>query len=100
MAGRSKGYRHNENTRGKIQAAQIINRLQRFVNGEIDMSPAQVNAANILLRKVIPDLSAVEHSGEVETNYVVRVPDKAENVDTWQNRFALPGNRSLVLNQH
>jgi hypothetical protein len=30
-----------------------------------EMSATQVRAAEILLKKVVPDLSSVEHSGEV-----------------------------------
>lgn len=57
---------HDERTRAKIQTSQIINRLQSLVNGEIDMNPQQVNAANILLRKTLPDLTAVTMSGDAE----------------------------------
>lgn len=56
-----------EETRKKVQTSQLINRLQDHVVGKVDMSPTQVRAAEILLRKSLPDLSAVEHSGEVTT---------------------------------
>lgn len=45
--------------RKKIQTSMIINRLSKFINGEIEMSPAQVTAALGLLKKALPDLSAV-----------------------------------------
>lgn len=35
------------------------------VNGELEMSNSQVNAAMGLLRKVMPDLSATELSGNI-----------------------------------
>lgn len=64
MAGRKPGYRHNEDTRKKIQAQQLINRLMTHINADKPILDAsQVNAAKTLLNKVLPDLKAVEHSG-------------------------------------
>lgn len=37
------------------------------------MTPSQVRAAEILLRKLVPDLTAVTHSGEVEHQVKVSV---------------------------
>lgn len=56
--------KHDDRTRAKIQTSQIINRLHDFVNGEIELSPAQVTAAQVLLRKTLPDLANVQHSGD------------------------------------
>lgn len=73
MAGRKPGYRHTQKTREKIQAAQLINRLYSGAMGEVDLTPAQVNAAKALLNKVLPDLSSVEIDAEVEGDFVHRV---------------------------
>ena len=43
--------------RDKIQVAAIIDRLAKHINDEIDMKPTQLKAAEILLKKVAPDLS-------------------------------------------
>jgi hypothetical protein len=43
--------------RDKIQIAAIIDRLAKHINDEIDMKPTQLKAAEILLKKVAPDLS-------------------------------------------
>lgn len=59
MAARTRKIRHDENTRLKIQAAQLINRLQGHANGKVDLSPTQVRAIEVLLRKTLPDLSDV-----------------------------------------
>lgn len=59
MPARVNKIRHDEETRAKIQAAQIINRLQGCVNGDITLDAQQVSAAKTLLNKVLPDLSAV-----------------------------------------
>lgn len=64
MAGRQKGFRHNEDTRKKIQAQLIINRLtEHTLADDPIMDASQVNAAKILLAKTLPDLKAHEHSG-------------------------------------
>lgn len=60
---------HDERTRAKIKTSQIINRLEKFVDGKVEMSAAQVTAALGLLRKTLPDLQATEHSGKVELTY-------------------------------
>jgi hypothetical protein len=64
---RSPGYRHHQDTRKKIQAAQIINRLEKHVFADEPLLDAsQVNAAKALLNKVLPDLSAVSVDGEMK----------------------------------
>lgn len=57
---------HDERTRAKIQTSQIVNRLQDFVNGAVELSPAQVTAAQVLLRKTLPDLAQTEVTGDPE----------------------------------
>jgi hypothetical protein len=58
---RKAGYRHHEDTRKKIQAQSLINRLQDHIKSPTPlMDASQVNAARALLNKVLPDLSAVE----------------------------------------
>ena len=66
MAGRKAGYRHTQATRDKIQATQLINRLYSGAMGEVELTPAQVNAAKTLLNKVLPDLSSVEVEADVD----------------------------------
>lgn len=61
--------------RAKIKTNQIIKRLTGFVDGEIEMAPAAVTAALGLLRKVIPDLASVTHSGQVELKRAVELSD-------------------------
>lgn len=59
MAARKRAIRHDENTRMKIQAAQLINRLTAHACGELELSSTQVRAIEVLLRKTLPDLSDV-----------------------------------------
>jgi len=55
-----------ESTREKIKSTQIIKRLTKHALSDVEiMTASQVNAAKILLGKTIPDLKAIEHTGEV-----------------------------------
>jgi hypothetical protein len=56
---------HDTKTRERIQTSQIVNRLTDHLDGKVELSATQIRAAEILLRKSLPDLSAVEHSGEI-----------------------------------
>jgi hypothetical protein len=55
---------HQDEVRARIQVSQILNVLhnQALGVGE-DLSPARLKAIEILLRKSLPDLSAVELTG-------------------------------------
>lgn len=50
--------RQNE-VRLKIKVGWLITRLQMHIDGKVDMSPTQLKAADILLKKILPDLSNV-----------------------------------------
>ncbi len=56
-----------ERNRRKIQVGMIINRLHKCIEGTVEMSTQQVNAARILLAKAVPDKRSVEI--EDITNY-------------------------------
>lgn len=66
MAPRTVKIRHDEETRLKIQVSQILNRLQNHVLAGTEMTATQLQAAQILLRKALPDLQAVEITGSGE----------------------------------
>ena len=53
-----------EDTRARIQAALIINRLHSCVMGEIQLDAQQVTCAKTLLNKVLPDLQNVALTGD------------------------------------
>ena len=62
---------HQDDVRRKIQASQIINRLQKHIDGEIELTPSQVSAAKILLDKSVSNApteidQTTELSGTVE----------------------------------
>lgn len=55
---------HTDEIRAKIQASQLINVLQgHALTGEGEITPTRMKAIEILLRKSVPDLSAVELTG-------------------------------------
>jgi hypothetical protein len=60
---------HDKRTRAKIQTSQIVNRLNKLIKGEVEMTSVQVTAALGLLKKVMPDMqaatldAAIAHSG-------------------------------------
>ena len=55
---------HPDEVRAKIQASQLINRLHAHAFGEVELTPAQVRSIEVLLKKAVPDLSAVQLTGE------------------------------------
>jgi hypothetical protein len=65
---------HQDDVRLKIKTSQLVNRLQDFVLGGVDpktgdpieIDPQRMKAIEILLRKSLPDLSAVTLSGDQE----------------------------------
>ena len=58
-----------------IKTNQIIKRLEEHVISGSEMPASAVTAALGLLRKVIPDLAAVTHSGQVELTKAVELTD-------------------------
>ena len=64
MAARKRRTTVNEKWREKIQSSMLVDRLVKHAVGEIEMTATQIKAADILLKKVAPDLKAVEHTGE------------------------------------
>jgi len=59
------GKLHQDDVRKKIQASQLINVLQNHaLVGDSEISLSRMKAIEILLRKSVPDLSAVTVSGD------------------------------------
>lgn len=51
--------RHQDLVREKIKVGQIIDRLEKHINGEIELSSAQVQSAKILLDKSISNAPTI-----------------------------------------
>ena len=71
--GRKPGFRMSDEHRVKIQNSNILNALIEHVSGTRDMSSSQVTAGIALMKKVLPDLSAVEMSGDAENPLAIHV---------------------------
>lgn len=66
-----------DKVRQRIQTSMLVKRLTDHALGKLDLSKSQVTAIQILLRKSLPDLSAIEHSGHLD----VRRPDELTDAE-------------------
>jgi len=64
MAARTKAVRLSEEWRERIRTAGILERLEKAAMGEVEVSPTQLKAAEIVLRKTLPDLARTEVTGD------------------------------------
>lgn len=77
--------------RAKIQNSNVLNRLIAHAQGECsEMTPSEVTASIALLRKCLPDLASVEHSGEVATAFVMRAPLPIATAEEWEQTQSPP----------
>lgn len=60
-----------ERIRERIKADRLIDSLENHVFGVKEISPSQVTAALGLLKKRVPDLAAIEHTGEIEHKHTL-----------------------------
>jgi hypothetical protein len=86
---------HPDDVKAKIQASQLINRLQRHALGEIEMTTTQIASAKILLDKSVPNLSSSEIKSETTVRYVARIPNKATTSEEWQQEHQAPQTPTL-----
>jgi hypothetical protein len=67
----------SEHVRSQIQTDKILKRLRDHVDGKVALEATQIKAAEILLRKSLPDLSSVEMVADVEVT-TQRAPAELE----------------------
>lgn len=67
-----------QRARERITGSKVLTRLIDHVEGNIELSNSQVNAARILLGKVLPDMKSVEVDvhAQLETNSYHRLTDE------------------------
>jgi hypothetical protein len=76
--------KHQDEVRAKIQASQLINRLQNHaLNTEVDeLKPSQLKAIEILLKKSVPDLQSTEITGDsdapMQLKIITGIPKKSD----------------------
>jgi hypothetical protein len=56
--------------RAKIQASNLIHRLNAVAMGEVEITPVQLGAINSLLDRSVPKLSQIQHSGDADNPVV------------------------------
>lgn len=71
MAARKLRPFHTDEIRAKIQTSQLLNRLTDHALGKIDLAPTQVRSIEVLLKKSIPDLQAIQLEGSGENGELV-----------------------------
>jgi hypothetical protein len=86
--GRAPGFRMPDEHRAKIRVTQILKYLGEHMEGLRELSSTQVQAAQILLKKVMPDLAAIEHSGEVKQTFAVS--PELPTMEEWEAEFGAP----------
>ena len=71
MAARTRKVKLTDTWKEKIQTSMLINRLNNHIFDELEISQTQLRAIEILLKKVAPDLKAVEVSGDADNPLVI-----------------------------
>ena len=69
--GRPMNKLHQDDVRKKIQAGALISILHDCAQGLEELKPDRMKAIEILLRKSLPDLSAVEISGNEDNPLLI-----------------------------
>ena len=81
MAARLRKF-HSDEIRQKIQASCIIDRLQKHINGDVDMTSTQVSAAMGLLDRSVPKLSQIQHVGDEDNPVHINSTMDVSNIST------------------
>jgi hypothetical protein len=69
-----------EKVRQRIQAGVLVRRLTDHVLGKLEMTASQVRAAEVLLRKSVPDLQSVEGTLDVTARVTVGFTDRVKRL--------------------
>ena len=78
---------HPDAVRAKIRAMRMVDLLHQHIEGTRELSSSQIRACEILLRKVVPDLTSTTVSGEVNVKYVVHLPEPISR-EAWLAKYA------------
>ena len=89
MAARTRRIAIDANTRAKIQTSLLQKRLTDHALGLLELSPTQVRAIEILLKKTLPDLQSIEQTTEItERKVISSAPMKIEEWEAAQKKAA------------
>jgi len=94
---------HPDEVRSKIQAIRLVDVLHQFIFSEVDknghkladLSMAQVRAIDVLLKKVVPDLTRTLISADVNVKYVAELP-KVLTKEEWVKKYGVPDTLELT----
>lgn len=86
-AGRKPGYTPLTISKQRMRASRLMFMLYETAVGQREMTATQLKAATEFLRKVVPDLKSVEHTGEMTHRHVTELTD-AELIAIAANRGA------------
>lgn len=64
---------HQDDVRAKIKTSQLVNRLEQHALSDLELSATQIKAIEVLIRKTLPDLAAIQLSGD--ENNPVRIEE-------------------------
>ena len=80
--------KHLPYDRSKIQVGLLVKLLQDNAEGRIELTQGRLKSIEILLKKAMPDLSAVEHAGTVDgpVRYYAELPRKDATPEAWSER--------------
>ncbi len=84
MAKNGKPFR-DDTWRGRIKISMLINRLNDHAIGKVELTPSQIKSIEILLRKTIPDLKAIELYGK--DGGAIETKDVSDNDKAIINQF-------------
>lgn len=65
--------RHQQLIRDKINAGILVERLTECALGQLELTSQQMKAIEILLKKSVPDLSAVEMTGDADAPVLLKI---------------------------
>lgn len=76
-----------ETSRLRIKTGMVLRQLQRHVQGEVDMKATQIKAAEILLKKTLPDLQSMSiEAGDSEVKFVISSEPSQSDME-WESQF-------------
>ena len=84
--GRLAGFTMGNHHRDKIAKSNIVRRFIDAAEGKLTVSSVEAQLLIAGVKKIVPDLAAVEHSGDVQTSYVVRMPSAVADLDEWRKQ--------------
>jgi hypothetical protein len=89
MAARTRRLTWDERTRNRIRVGWLLDRLHKHVEGTVELTVTQIRAAEVLLKKALPDLVAAQIVDQTVTLKYAEVPQVMPQ-DLWLQRRGQP----------